>query len=134
MLTELPAGPKALDLKPMQSRPSRHRVDVAQCAFGLKDPGSGKPYHKSTSLDVNCAEFAQALERNKKPCRWNREEHEAIQGTGSVNGRSYRRSEAAARWTPAFCRYILKSATEALEARAKDRPVVALRAEVPEED
>ncbi len=63
------------------------------------------PYHKSTSLDANDTEFNEFLGKFDKPCRCT--EHETIQGTIRVCGRTVKRSAAASRWMPLCCRYIL---------------------------
>ncbi len=67
-LTEQPQTSAALRLEEMQGRPQLHRHVTQQCAHGLKDPVSQLPYHKSTSLDTNDAEFNEFLEKFDKPC------------------------------------------------------------------
>ena len=118
MPTEQPRASAALRLSVMETRPQLHQQVVAQCAYGLKDPTNHKPYHKVTRLDTNDAAFDKAPARRKKSCTWSREEHQTIEGTTSVNGRTAKRSAAASRWTPSFCKYILDSAADALREKA----------------
>ena len=130
-LTEQPQTSAALRLEEMQGRPQLHRHVTQQCAHGLKDPVSQLPYHKSTSLDTNDAEFNEFLEKFDKPCQC--AEHETMQGTIRVSGRTVNRSAVASRWTPQFCRYILKAATAAMKQKAEKLMNLALHEEVPEE-
>ena len=130
-LSEQPQAAASLQLDEMLSRPSVCRVLVNQCAYGLSDPVSRKPYHKATAIDVNNKDFAENLEKSKKVCKWTREQHEVIQGTVMVQGESTARSAVASKWTDSFCTWILNAARKTLEDKAAAVVNLALHEEVP---
>ena len=132
-LSEQPETAQSLKLDIMEDRKNLSRVKVSQCAYGLQDPVSLRPYHKSISIDVNDDLFASHLEKTKRPCRWSREEHETIQGTVRTPHGSQRRSELAARWTPDFCRWILDAAHATLREKSRQVTYCALHTEVEED-
>ena len=93
-----------------------NKAVVPQCAFGLKDPVSDKPYQKLTSLDVTSAIMARGLCRGVRCCH-GPGEHEQIQGSVQVGSKTVRRSTLAARWPRALCDRILDAAEEALKGQ-----------------
>ena len=118
VLTEQPHTSRALQLPEMRNRPHLCRAIRDQCQDGLRDPVSRRPYRKRTALDSNDEVFRDGLERGGR-CTHHPEEHETIIGSVRVNGKTVSRSAWAARYTPAFCRVILKAAERALEERAR---------------
>ena len=134
VITEQPQTAKSLDLDEMKSRPNLHRVIVHQCQHGLKDPVSQKPYHKATALDCNDEALARHLKALNPPCNLPRSEHEAIQGSIRVNGKSVTRAQCASRWTPQFCKFILKAATKTLQEKESQIGQCALHEEVSQDE
>eukprot|EP00435_Cladocopium_sp_Y103_P025154 s849_g6.t1 len=112
-LTEQPEGSEALDTNYMTGRDPLYRVVVDQCVFGLKDPVSHKFYRKSTALDVNDKDFAEALAKVQR-CPHSPDEHEQIRGSVKVNGVWKRRSELASAWTAGLANHVLKAAEAAI--------------------
>ena len=113
VLTENPWQSEALKLSFMEARPSLFRAKVCQCAFGLCDVVSGKPHQKMTALDVNNESMRDYLEECGV-CEHEPGEHQPIEGSVHFEGRSWRRSELAARWTGLMCMKILEAAEFAL--------------------
>ena len=115
VLLEQPAKSEALKLQYMLGREDVVRAVVAQCAFGLKDPESGKPHQKLTSLDVNCSAMAAQLLRQAY-CTHAPGEHQPIEGS-CRGGQTVRRSEAAAAWPLKLCDRILEAAEASFRGR-----------------
>ena len=113
VLTENPWQSEALKLNFMVARPNLWRADVCQCAYGLKDVVSGKPHQKRTALDVNNEAMKDYLEENGV-CQHAPGEHQPIEGSVHHQGRTWKRSELAARWTAKMCVEILNAAEFAL--------------------
>lgn len=108
-MTEQPEMSEALETSYMTERPELYRVILDQCMFNLKDPVSKKFYKKATAFDVNDKEFAEALAMWMR-CSHTPEEHEQIKGSVHYEGRWWRRSTLAARWTKELADHILRSA------------------------
>ena len=108
-MLEQPARSEALKLRYMTSRSDVVKAVVAQCAFGLKDLENGRPYLKLTSLDVNCSVMAAQLLCGAY-CTHGPGEHQQIEGSCKVGGRTLRRSETAAAWPEKLCDRILEAA------------------------
>ena len=113
VLTENPWQSEALRLNFMEGRPNLWRAKVCQCAYGLKDVVSGKPHQKKTALDVNNESMKDYLEENGV-CNHAPGEHQPIEGHVHYEGRTWRRSALAARWTRRMCVEILNAAEFAL--------------------
>ena len=113
VLTENPWQSEALKLNFMEARPNLWRAKVCQCAFGLRDVVNGKPHQKMTALDVNSEAMKDYLEECGV-CRHEPHEHQPIEGSVHFEGRSWRRSELAARWTREMCVKILEAAEFAM--------------------
>ena len=113
VLTENPWQSEALKLNFMVARRNLWRADVCQCAYGLKDVVSGKPHQKRTALDVNNEAMKDYLEENGV-CQHAPGEHQPIEGSVHHQGRTWKRSELAARWTAKMCVEILNAAEFAL--------------------
>ena len=118
VLTEQPAGSRALELAEMTARPQLARARISQCAFGLRDPVSLRWYRKPTYLDVNDAIFAKLLEVDAQ-CTHESSEHEPIQGNVRVQGRSQKRTLLAGAWTAEMADHILDCAEAVLQLRGR---------------
>ena len=113
VLTENPWQSEALRLNFMVARPQLWRASVCQCAYGLRDVVSGKPHQKRTALDVNNEAMRDYLEENGV-CNHGPGEHQPIEGSVHFQGRTWKRSELAARWTAKMCVEILNAGEFAL--------------------
>ena len=102
VLTENPWQSEALKLNFMESRPNLWRAKVCQCAYGLCDVVSAKPHQKMTALDVNNEAMRDYLEEGGQ-CEHEPGEHQPIEGSVHFEGRTWRRSQLAARWTRKMC-------------------------------
>ena len=113
VLTENPWQSEALKLNFMEARPNLWRARVCQCAYGLRDVVSGKLHQKKTALDVNNESMRDYLEESGV-CEHQPGDHQPIEGNVFFEGRSWRRSQLAARWTREMCVKIMEVAEFAL--------------------
>ena len=113
VLTENPWQSEALKLNFMEARPNLWRARVCQCAYGLRDVVNGKLHQKKTALDVNNESMRDYLEESGV-CEHQPGEHQPIEGNVFFEGRTWRRSQLAARWTREMCVKIMEAAEFAL--------------------
>ncbi|CAE7240505.1 TY4B-J, partial [Symbiodinium sp. CCMP2592] len=128
VILEQPVQSRAFELQWMVEREEVIRAVVHQCAFGLRDPETLRPYHKPTILEVNNSVLARNLMKQAY-CTHKPVEHQVIKGECRDGPGFRKRSQVAAEWTPRFCDHVLDAAEDTLLRRTPEAGNWSLAAE-----
>lgn len=113
---EQPWSSRALKLPIVEGRKEACRARVCQRMYGFTVLESGLLNRKRTALDVNDSGMAQGLQEGSQCCH-RPEQHEKIEGTTRLDGKSVGLSKVVALWTPAFAKKLLNEAEKVLTKR-----------------
>ena len=102
-------------VKKVQNNSDVFEILLDQCCFGLRDPGNGKFYKKSTRLLTNAVDHCHL----QKSCDGNHE-HQRIEGQVKAGGRWVNRSRCAQIYPKALVEGLVRLAKNAVERQVLD--------------